>query len=59
MTLNRSERGMPPEVERIGQPLWSRQGQVYPWKRNKFFEQRRRELDSVLSEREPHKPVGS
>ena len=35
----------------------SRQGQIYPWKRNKFFEQRRKELGGVMTEHEPHAPV--
>ena len=30
---------------------------MYPWKRGKFYDKRRKELGSVLAEQEPPKPV--
>ncbi|XP_063675440.1 MYCBP-associated protein-like isoform X4 [Bolinopsis microptera] len=58
MTLNQSEQGKHPELERIGNPFISegKQGHMYPWKRSKFFEKRRKELDCVLTEQEPPRP---
>ncbi|KAL5265042.1 hypothetical protein ACHWQZ_G005959 [Mnemiopsis leidyi] len=58
MTLNRSEQGRHPEMERIGNPFVNegQQGHMYPWKRGKFYDKRRKELESVLNEQEPHKP---
>eukprot|EP00116_Pleurobrachia_bachei_P002085 sb/3462347/ len=59
MTLNRSEQGQFPEMEKIGLPNWSEnmsQGHLYPWKRNKFFEKRRKELGDVITEQEPFNP---
>ena len=30
---------------------------MYPWKRGKFYDKRRKELGSVLAEQEPPRPV--
>ncbi|XP_078330046.1 MYCBP-associated protein-like isoform X1 [Crassostrea virginica] len=68
MTLTKTEQGYPRPVEHIGIPKSVRQEKGwfwppyhttpvhYPWHKNPYLEERREQLQDVISELDPHKP---
>ena len=69
MTLTKTEQGYPRPVEHIGIPKSVRQEKGwfwppyhttpvhYPWHKNPYLEERREQLQDVIRELDPHKPV--
>ena len=69
MTLKQSERGYPKPIEHLGIPgcvreekgwYWNPNHRApvhYPWHKSPYLEQRKKELQPIIDELDPHEPV--
>jgi len=69
MTLSQSERGYPKPIEHVGVPksirsekgwYWSpthTNAVHYPWHKAPYLESRKKQLQTVIDELDPHNPV--
>ena len=70
VTLSKTEKGFAPPVEHIGQPAhvqkemgmtWSETSRManvhYPWLKSGYLQERKKQLQKVINELDPHSPV--